>query len=351
MTVKLGRFTLSPFGRRRLFQLSLPVFFLLGLVAGWVVVQRQADSEIKPAGAHEVRQGGYQFINPLLECDTTEGGDTRELKPFKYKVEAMVRDKLATGEAFGVSVYFRDLDNGPWFGLNEDVKFSPASLLKVPVMMGYLKLAETAPEVLQTKIRYKGDFDLAAFQFFAPRQHLEPGKFYTVDELIYRMIAYSDNNAYELLLRNIDTDYLDQILADLNIEHEPAEREDILTVKTYSGFFRVLYNASYLNKQMSEKALECLSHDFFNVGIIAGVPPGTTVASKFGEWAVDEQSGIKQLHEFGIVYHPEHPYLLGIMTRGHDIRSLAGVIQDISRLIYEEIEAQHSQSHRHYFAE
>jgi beta-lactamase class A len=102
----------------------------------------------------------------------------------------------------------------------------------------------------------------------------------------------------------------------------------------------VLYNASYLNRELSEKALKHLSSSVFREGIIAGTPPGVEIASKFGERTIhvsDEEPDIMQLHDFGIIYFPKHPYLLGVMTRGKDFKELGKVIRDISHEVYEEV--------------
>jgi hypothetical protein len=62
------------------------------------------------------------------------------------------------------------------------------------------------------------------------------------------------------------------------------------------------------------------------------------VAAKFGEYIEKDKGGnYKQLHEFGIVYHPRSPYILGIMTRGNDFEKQAETIREISRLIYTEV--------------
>lgn len=67
------------------------------------------------------------------------------------------------------------------------------------------------------------------------------------------------------------------------------------------------------------------------------------VAHKFGEYG-DSEKGIKQLHDVGIIYHEDNPYLLGIMTRGQDYAKLAQVIEKISSFIYSEVDRQYRAS-------
>ena len=100
--------------------------------------------------------------------------------------------------------------------------------------------------------------------------------------------------------------------------------------------------ALYLNRELSEKALQLLSLQDFPRGIVAGVPPGTRVAAKFGEIVPERTDEDTQLHEFGIVYHPKRHYILGVMTRGRDFAKQVGIIREISRLVYAEVEADQS---------
>ena len=110
-----------------------------------------------------------------------------------------------------------------------------------------------------------------------------------------------------------------------------------MSVTDNASFFRILYNASYLTKDNSQKALDLLSKVDFTDGIRAGVPSSVKVANKFGE---REVGNIIQLHDCGIVYFKDHPYLLCIMSRGTDFTKLAASIKNISRLVYLEVNKQ-----------
>ena len=45
-------------------------------------------------------------------------------------------------------------------------------------------------------------------------------------------------------------------------------------------------------------------------------------------------------HDCGIIYYKPQPYVLCVMTRGEDPAWLAGVVKDISRLVYAEVSSQ-----------
>jgi len=236
--------------------------------------------------------------------------------------------------------------NGPWFGINEKDNFAPASLLKVPLMIAYLQYAEHDPGILQSTILYDKEIEDFATQNILPDKKLELGKSYSVEELIYRMIAYSDNVAKNLLMDNINYEALDAVYIDLGIIlPDSLEKTDFITAKEYSSFFRVLFNASYLNKEMSEKALAILSRATFRTGIVAGVPSDVIVAHKFAERG-DLSNETVQLHDCGIVYHKKRPYLLCVMTYGRDFKKIDEIIREISEITYKEIDNYYKKSAR-----
>lgn len=324
---------------RNVLPLFVALIFLSGILTGWFIGAKRIQNA--PRGS-EIRQQGFTLINPLLECEIAKEHELfDELTPFKGKIEDLLKQKTGNYRLSHVSVYFRDLNNGPWFGINEKERFSPASLLKVANMIACLKQAETDPAFLARRVRYANSEDLNASQIIKPTDPIKPGRSYTIDELLYHSIVGSDNNANTLLFNALDKKILIETYRDLGVELPiVSTRTDFLTVKAYSSFFRMLFNASYLSKQMSHKALALLAETDFKEGIVAGVPSTVVVAQKFGERTLNDKPGVKQLHDCGIVYYPDHPYLLCIMSRGTDFTTLDDIIRDVSRLAYEEVDRQ-----------
>ena len=259
--------------------------FIAGGILSGIVIDRVWLGIRKKPQLVEKREGGYTFINPLLECDGGQEmiGD-QEVRPFRRKIEAYIEDAMRKRRAYQVSVYFRDLTNGPSFGVNENVRFAPASLLKVPLMIAYFKMAEARPRLLKEQLVYDGSIDRNRMENFKAATAIEPGKRYTIGELIEMMIAYSDNNATDLLLNRMDPGFLDRVYQDLGII-DPIARagDDFIDMEEYTSCFRVLFNSSYLSRDLSERALRYLAQPDFPYGIRGSVPPGITVAQKYGE--------------------------------------------------------------------
>lgn len=273
------------------------------------------------------------LTNPLLDCEIYNDDPSTKVNSLKRKVSNLVQDRPRSVDS--VSVYYRDLNNGPTFGINENDKFAPASLLKVPLMIAYLKKTETDPTLLSQKISYSGSHQLK--ENLPKSETLTMGENYTVDDLLFRMIALSDNLAFETLLNRINISDVKTTHKDLDIIYPDQETpDDYITVKSYAGLFRVLFNATYLSRPMSEKALKYLTKSDFHFGIQAGIPKNVTSALKFGLREINDE-GFIQIHDCGIVYHEKSPYLLCIMTKGNDKNELVKIISRISKYIYDNV--------------
>jgi beta-lactamase class A len=316
------------------------VLFLVGLFAGMTFSGE--DKPSLPAALtsrselSETRVSGtFKFISPLLECDNSLPGGRTSIKNMEVALKAYVASVSHTEQVEHVSVYYRDLYNGPWMGIDIAHPFSPASLLKVPVMIAALKKVEEDRSLLKRKFKFDAS---------VPADYVDPnildeviqfGHSYTYEDLIHRMVVNSDNNAKNVLVGVLGDDAIFNVWRDLGVAVPDASApEDFLTVREYSSFFRILYNATYLNKEMSELALEILSRSHFDYGLQAGLPAGIVLSNKFGERGFSD-SNKKQLHDCGIVYAKNSPYMLCVMTKGSDWSAQSNVIGEVSRIVYE----------------
>lgn len=318
------------------FSLGLLILGLVvGVFIGYLLPGSFPDLTNLSSEVHAGSSDG-KLINPLYECNTGQSYESKQLSSMKSSVNNYINQLTANNSVTSVSVYFRDLDTGPWFGINEHNDFAPSSLLKVPVMMAFYKEAESNPAILSQKITYTSQPAGLISQNFPPEHPIVLGKTYTVEQLIESMIIDSDNAALGLLEDNIDNRKIDQVTLDLGITTATnATPTDFMDVSEYSTLFRVLYYSTYLNQTYSEKSLELLSQAEFDQGLTALLPKNLTVAHKFGER--EAGNGIHQLHDCGIVYYPNHPYLLCVMTKGPNFADLATTIQQISAKVYEMI--------------
>jgi len=228
-------------------------------------------------------------------------------------------------------------------GIKEHVDYIPASLLKVPLVLTYFDISENDPSVMNQTIVYGSDVAARVpSQTFKPSVPLTEGTAYTIKELIEHTIINSDNIAAQLLYDHLDQlggkSALSETYRDLGIIEMGSDLDkEVVNAKAYGSILRMLYNASYLNQEDSELFLKLLSNSDFKEGLKAGVPDNIFVAHKFGERFTEE--GEKQLHDCGIVYFPQNPYLLCVMTKGKDFNKLVEVIKTISSEVYKEVDS------------
>lgn len=327
--------------------ISLVVGGVLGAVVTAIAYGR-SDAFVGISNTHPVRENSplYNFINPLLECDSDAMFASPRIRLFEKKLTELISERIQSHEHENISVYFRDLNNGPWYGISQDEPFTPASLVKVPVLIALLKQSEQRPELLSKKVTITSNDERVGemvTQNITPFSEARAGNEYTVLELIELMITQSDNVATNALLKFVDNKTIIETFSQVGVPFNRENGGDLsLTVRQYAAFFRVLYNASYLSREYSELALSILARSSFVDGITKGVPKDVVVAHKFGERKMMGKESSTQLHDCGIVYYPKHPYLLCVMSRGNSLPDLEGTIQEVSKIFYEEVDQQFS---------
>ena len=291
--------------------------------------QSMLNESAKEININLLREGGKTLTRPLLLVVVDK--ESVRYSNLKLKLNATIHQWQQKNTIANVSVYFKDLNDASWMSIDGDQAYLPGSLIKVPVMIYFLKQEEEHPGTLSTKLlfekpkhyfpaqEYKGDSIIA-------------GKEYKISELLRYMIVESDNNATNLLSRQINPDKFRKLFTDLEIP--PDEVNDVnyvISPREYSKFFRVLYNATYLNPILSEYGLNLLSQSKFMEGIAKNLPAGTIVAGKFGERGINE---VMDFSESAIVYRGNTPYSLTIMTHGTSIEQQTELISKLSEEVY-----------------
>ena len=305
-------------------------FFLSGIFLGglggylYFAGSLSLGAKIHPAGGHS-----YNYINPLLAVDLyTEPGLSYN-KALEQKTIGLIAAAKSAGKVTSVSVYFRDIEPGFWFGIDDYRQFSPGKSLKIPIMISYFKLAQSNPDVLKENFVFTGP--VTSRPFFPVREPLVVGQEYSVDELIRRMIVDYSDDAANLLFQNIDNKSLNEVYSDLGINFQEYDQNtpDFITLKQYGLFFRILYNATYLNREYSEKALSILVQAPEDVGLSADIPKELPIANRYGVRSPNVNE--YELYDCSMIYYPQHPYLLCGIFRGNNEPELNNFAKELDR--------------------
>jgi len=297
----------------------------------------ELDNSINPAHSsfcnlNISRLKGYQYIHPLLyaepQCESVELADC------KNQISQIINANKANGKITSASVYIREFTQAQWTSINPSDLYSPGSLLKVPELMALYKMNERQPGFLDKIVEYKNVRETKSNRVINfESNHIKLGNKYTIRELINYMIVYSDNDATMMLNALIDKSVFSKVFTDIGLKEPDYSSSDYkMNVTDYSIFLKELYNGSYLSFKNSEECLSILSKTEFKEGLISGLPSNCMVSHKFGEGGSSSEPNFS---EAAIVYCGKIPYIITIMTKGRDMKSLPSVSAEISKKVYE----------------
>lgn len=256
---------------------------------------------------YERRLSGASFKNDYPLIDVARNFIPQEhfivnLQPLREDLRALVNRE----QDFDIAIYLEFLNTGANIAINTDQGIWPASLSKVPLAMAVIKKAENGVWSLDNElILFEQDKDRNSGDLY----NNPVGSRFTIEELLRKLLGYSDNTAYRILLRNMKSSELQPIVEELGLEalFQPDGR---VSAKEYSRIFRSLYVSSFLKRENSQKLLEWLTDSSFKEFLSAGLPQEVNFAHK---WGRNENFGVWA--DSGIVYSPSRPYLITVMIK------------------------------------
>jgi beta-lactamase class A len=314
---------------------------VLAFGAGVVTGARGGDGALATGGGELERQAleNRLLTSPFLECVGQANTDIDLLRS-RAAVVRLIDEARALDPTLRVSVYVRDLLDGPWIGVAEREPFIPASLLKVSVLLHAMARVEQDPTLMERTFVFPGADAMpneGNLDDLPPEYAMQEGESYSFGELLERMIVVSDNHAKELVLTDVDPRGVDAYLANAGFQMVERNGQAHLDARSYASLFRMLYNATLLSRTSSEFALSLLARARSPRGLRRDLPADVVVASKFGvHRGAPDAGGGTQLHECGIVYGPQRPYVICVMTRSDrsGVDTLADIIAGVSRIVH-----------------
>jgi beta-lactamase class A len=285
----------------------------------------------KPDCRYDItRLQGYKRIGPIVSA--AQDCEAEALMPLKMSLTSYIDNEVNAGRVINASVYMRRLSDDGWVNVYPEFTYHPASLLKVPQLITYLKMAESSPGLLEKKYVFNPPAGQMPVQYYSAKT-LQPGHKYSIKELFHYMIVYSDNFANIEIVSRMDMNVFNKTFKDLKLTPpDLMDQNYTIGARDYSRFLETLYNAAYLSMQSSEYASELLVEATFKDGILKKIPRTVPVAHKMGEWG---DGNTVELHDCGIVYIENNPYIITIMTRGKDMNMLSETIGNISKIVFD----------------
>ncbi|MBI4318395.1 MAG: serine hydrolase [Chloroflexi bacterium] len=204
---------------------------------------------------------------------------------------------------FGVAI--KHLPTGRAAYWNADRSVEAASLLKLPALyeayrqrsMGLLSFAE---QLVITEQHVELAFGSSP---------VEVGESLTVEQALELMITLSDNASAVALLDRLGYYNVNRSTSELGLEHTVVATDSTTSARDMLRFFETLARLEAVDAEASQEMIARLLRQRVNDRIPAWLPPGTPVAHKTGNLP-----GV--YHDAGIVYTPDGPLVLVMLTDG-----------------------------------
>ncbi len=227
-----------------------------------------------------------------------------------------------------ISLYIESLNTGANISFNQNYRYYPASLIKMPVAVAAVKMVEDGIWDWDSKlVIFEEDVDTG----FGTVGNNAIGTRVTIEELLKELLTKSDNTAYKMLLRNLGVGPVNDFLLKTGL-NDFFDQDLNITAKEYTRLFRSLYTSDYLTRSYSQKILEWLAESERNY-LGQGIPLETTYSHKFGENA-DEYI----FADSGIVYLRDRHYVITVLykgTPGEEKDHIDGFFERISVATYD----------------
>lgn len=308
---------------KRALIIALSALLAVSLISN-VVIYRHFESKYKPKFQLISSDIAWMDLGDFLAIQNQYSVEYQKLKKELLEV---VNGPNING-TYGV--YFEDLNTGAWIGINERDEFIPSSLLKVPVIVAVLKKIEKGELSLDQKVSLKAeDLDLKSGTLGLKGEGYE----LTVRELLVYLIKESDNTALFTIYSQL-LDETDVAEAKLAMGLPVGDNDNFYAIgpKHYSNILRSLYYSAYLRRTFSELALSLMSETEYNTQLPAGLPKNIPISHKIGFFYSED--GKAGYHDCGIIYYPNKPYILCVMSTNTSKAEADITIARISKTTY-----------------
>jgi beta-lactamase class A len=296
----------------------------------------------------------------LLSCAPEEGADRSETNPepappaerpepapppelppelagLQRELEAVVEDSECQ---VGVAVLPLEGEfAGEVVGVNEDLTFPSASLIKVLVLAELLREVDAGERSLEDRVVVVRE-DAVGGSGTLKDERLPQAL--SLGQLAGLMISVSDNTATNVLIDELGFERINALAARLELDDTRLGRKmmdvedlnpretNLTSAADMVALLAEIYGGDLLSRESREFMLELLRDQRTGYKLPAGLPPDTEVAHKTGELDAIE-------HDAGIVLLPGRSFAVAVLTEGPREEGVQ-VIRRVARLSYEALD-------------
>lgn len=224
--------------------------------------------------------------------------------------------RIATSYDGVMGIFVKDLTSSETFSVNADTVFPQASSIKIPILIELMRRAQEGKLRLDERIpihRAGLVGGSGVLQFFS-----EGGSEISLRDLAVLMVVLSDNSATNLIIDRVGMENVNAMLKSLGLDRtvlarkmidtaaEQIDHENRSTPRQMATLLESLNAGKLLDATHTKMALEILEYPK-DSPLRAGAPSEVTVAEKPGLL-----NGAQC--DSGIVFLPNRPYLISVMT-------------------------------------
>lgn len=239
-------------------------------------------------------------------------------------LEEQIRDRL--GDDVGrYAVVFKDLRDGRGVAINTERLFYAASLFKLEVMFEAFHQREAG--LIDFNERYIASDYYAKFGL-GPHLIAQCDEV-TVEQALSAMISVSDNVAAVMMQDRVGAGNINASMRALGLEHTALLSDALpLTAADVALLLEAIARGDAVSADASMQMVDLLATETVDDRIPSGVPDGTLVAHKTGNWE-------NATHDAGIVYGEASTYVVVLLSDVGFDGDAGSVERDIMRMAWE----------------
>lgn len=278
------------------------------------------------------------FISALVSFTTKK--DNYELK---NQIEKIIASKNAD---VGVSII---TDNNEIISINGDKLYPMMSTFKFPIALTVLHKVENGELSMNQKIFIKNEELLENTYSPFKEKYPEGNVSITLEAALEWMVAYSDNNITDILLRLIDgTETVDSFIADSDfiikyneeqlLKDWDSQSVNKTTPNFYSKKLKQFSEGKILNKELTNWLYETMVKSPNGGNRLKGKLPNVRIAQKTGTSFTDDKGFTLAINNTGILELPNNKKLyitVFVTNTSEEINKAEEIIADISKVTYD----------------
>jgi beta-lactamase class A len=220
-------------------------------------------------------------------------------------------------------IYVKDIKSGETININDNHRFTAASLTKLYVAGAYYKRLQDDPGffsdqlVIENQDKIEGNGDISG----SP-----PGSKFYSSEIVKSMLNQSDNTAFAAMVRELGMNYVEEYIkeigaSDANFINNTDTPQDI------GMFFDKLYGGTLIGDEFKDEMISDLQNTVCEDRLPFYLPGSAKVVHKIGTWD-------GAYSDAGIVYSQNKDYIIVVMTDGANYEEAVNTIRKISQVVY-----------------